>query len=74
MSLEIKLFGVFCAFLLILGGIIRVVVQERERVRRAEGTGAKADSANDNLILTAIFGAVVLGALLALVVAWLVFF
>jgi hypothetical protein len=74
MSLEVKLFLVFLAFIAILVGVIRVVVRERERVRRAEQSGAVLDASSDNVVLLVLFGAVMMGALLALVVAWLVFF
>jgi hypothetical protein len=74
MTLETKLLIVFFAFLAILAGVITVVVRARNTARAADEQGVPAQGVSDDMILVVIFGAVLMGALLALIVAWIVFF
>jgi len=68
-----KLALVFAAFLAILVVVIVVAFRERRRGRTLGANDAQAQQAQDARVLAIIFGAMLGGMLLTLLVAWLVF-
>ena len=73
MSLGAKLALVFLAFLAILVVVIVVAFRERRRSRDLADDDVGAQQAQDARVLAIIFGAMLGGMLLTLLVAWLVF-
>jgi hypothetical protein len=74
MSLGAKLIIVFFAFLLILVGVITATFRERKLSARSTALDPASAQASDGRILAIIFGAILAGMLLTILVAWLVFF
>lgn len=74
MSLGGKLFLVFLAFLAVLAGVIWMAFRERKLARAIAATDIEAQQAADGRVMVTIFGAILGGMLLTLLVAWLVFF
>ena len=74
MDLESKLFLVFCVFLLLIGIVMAMSFRERKLANRSNASDRLADEASDARTMTIIFGSIVGGMFLALIVAWLVFF
>jgi hypothetical protein len=73
-SLGLKLFVVFLAFLAVLGGVIWMAFRERRRARAIPLDDLAAQQAADGRVLATIFGAILGGMMLTFLVAWLVFF
>ena len=73
MSLAAKLALVFCAFVAILVVVIFVAFRERRRGRALAANDVAGQQAQDARVLAIIFGAMLGGMLLTLIVAWLVF-
>lgn len=74
MSLGGKLFLVFLAFLAVLGGVIWMAFRERKLARGIASNDIAAQQAADGRVMVTVFGAILGGMLLTLIVAWLVFF
>ena len=74
MSLGGKLFLVFLAFLAVLAGVIWMAFRERRLARAIPEGDLAAQQAADGRVLATVFGAILCGMLLTLLVAWLVFF
>lgn len=74
MSLGAKLFLVFLAFLAVLAGVIWMAFRERKLARGIVASDIEAQQAADGRVMVTIFGAILGGMLLTLLVAWLVFF
>jgi hypothetical protein len=74
MSLGGKLFIVFLAFLAVLAGVIWMAFRERKLARGIKAGDIAAQQAADGRVMVTIFGAILGGMALTLVVAWLVFF
>ena len=73
MGLGGKLALVFAAFLAILVVVIFVAFRERKRGRDLKASDVEGQQAQDARVLAIIFGAMLGGMLLTLLVAWLVF-
>ena len=72
LSLSLVLvFGFFC---LIMAAVLALCLRERKRAMANRGIDAKRDEQADNRVAKALFGAIIVGALLALITAYLVFF
>lgn len=74
MTLGDKLLIVFCAFLAVLAAVIWMAFRERRLARAILPGDLRAQQAADGRVMATIFGAILGGMLLTLVVAWLVFF
>ena len=72
LSLSLVLvFGLFCV---IMAAVLALCLRERKRAMANRGIDAKRDEQADNRVAKALFGAIIIGALLALITAYLVFF
>ncbi|MCM2329028.1 MAG: hypothetical protein NDI88_14185 [Lysobacter sp.] len=74
MSLGDKLLVVFLAFLAVLAAVIWMAFRERKLARSIPEDDLAAQQAADGRVLVTIFGAILGGMGLTLLVAWLVFF
>lgn len=89
MGLVTGLLMVFLAFCLLMGGVLAFCLHERRKIdglgrngvrRTADDTPIKdliagpTDEADDNRVAMVLFGTIVIGALLALITGYLVFF
>jgi hypothetical protein len=74
MTLGEKLLVVFFAFLAILVTVIAVAFRERKRSHTLAADDIEGQQAQDARVMAVIFGAIMGGMLLTLVVAWLVFY
>lgn len=74
MSLGHKLLAVFVAFLAVLAGVIWMAFRERRLARSIPEGDLAAQQAADARVMATVFGAILGGMLLTLLVAWLVFF
>jgi hypothetical protein len=86
--LNISLIGVFLAFCILMAGVLAFCLRERRKVDGLEqsldgthepvnllsGPSSSEDEAADNRVATVLFGTIILGALLALITGYLVFF
>ncbi len=73
MSLGWKLFVVFLAFLSVLATVIGMAFRERRRARLIPAGDLEAQQAADGRVLATVFGAILGGMVLTVLVAWLVF-
>ena len=64
-------FAVFCA---IMAGVLAFCLRERKRALASEVIDARRDETADNRVALVLFGAIFVGALLALTTAYLGFF
>ena len=72
LSLSLALvFGLFC---LIMAAVLALCLRERKRAMANRGIDAKRDEQADNRVAKALFGAIIVGALRALITAYLIFF
>lgn len=71
-----SLVGVFLAFCLLMGAVLMFCIRERRMVDGLTTPPESAESmeAEDSRIVKVLFGAIIAGALLALITGWLVFF
>ncbi len=74
MDLGNKLLIVFIVFLVLIGVVMAVSFRERKLANKSGVSDRLSDEASDARTMTVIFGSIVGGMLLALIVAWLVFF
>ena len=74
MTLGGKLFLVFLAFLAILAVVIVMAFRERKRARAIPLEDLQAQRDADGRVMAIVFGAIIGGMGLTLLVAWLVFF
>lgn len=74
MTLGEKLLVVFFAFLAVLVTVIAVAFRERTRSRSIADDDIEAQQAQDARVMAVIFGSIMGGMLLTVLVAWLVFF
>ena len=74
MDLGTKLLIVFFAFVTVIGIVMAVSFRERKLANHSTESDAERDAASDTRTMIAIFGAIIAGLMLALLVAWLVFF
>jgi hypothetical protein len=74
MTLGEKLLVVFFAFLAVLATVIAVAFRERKRARFIANDDIEAQQAQDARVMAVIFGSIMGGMLLTVLVAWLVFF
>lgn len=74
MTLGEKLLVVFFAFLALLATVIAVAFRERARGRAIAADDIEAQQAQDARVMAVIFGSIMGGMLLTVLVAWLVFF
>ena len=74
MYLGTKLLIVFLAFVAVIGVVMAVSFRERKLANNSVESDADRDAASDARTMLVIFGAIIAGMLLALLVAWLVFF
>ena len=74
MYLGTKLLIVFLAFVAVIGVVMAVSFRERKLANNSVESDADRDAASDARTMLVIFGAIIMGLLLALLVAWLVFF
>jgi hypothetical protein len=72
-SLGTKLFLCFLAFLSLMGVVMWVSFRERKLAQSLADTDLEAQRASDARTLLTIFGAVIGGMMLTLIVAWIVF-
>jgi hypothetical protein len=86
--LTLSLLGVFLAFCIMMGGVLAFCLRERRKVDGLEqsldgthepanlqsGSDSNDDEAADNRVAMVLFGTIILGALLALMTGYLVFF
>jgi hypothetical protein len=77
-----ELIAILLAFVIIMAGVLWTCLAARRRERGQSALdaeartaqGARRDETGDNRIALIIFGGIMVGALLALTTAWLVFF
>jgi hypothetical protein len=74
MTLGEKLLIVFFAFLAVLATVIAVAFRERTRSKTLASDDIAGQQAQDARVMAVIFGAIMGGMLLTIIVAWLVFF
>ena len=74
MTLGEKLLVVFFAFLAVLTTVIAVAFRERKRAKSIANDDIEAQQAQDARVMAVIFGSIMGGMLLTVLVAWLVFF
>ena len=74
MTLGYKLLIVFLAFLAVLAGVIWMAFRERKLARAIPEGDIRAQQAADGRVMATIFGSILGGMMLTLLVAWLVFF
>jgi hypothetical protein len=79
MTLVASLAAVFAAFCVIMGAVLMFCIRERRMVDGLEANNqlpmtAEAIEAEDSRIVKVLFGAIIAGALLALITGYLVFF
>ena len=74
MDLGSKLLLIFVVFLALIGGVMAVSFRERKLANKPGASDRQSDEASDNSTMAIIFGSILGGMLLALIVAWLVFF
>ena len=74
MYLGTKLLIVFLAFVAVIGVVMAISFRERKLANNSVESDADRDAASDARTMLVIFGAIIMGLLLALLVAWLVFF
>ena len=74
MDLGSKLFIVFFGFIAIIGVVMAVSFRERNLANQNTAHDQLSDEASDARIMTIIFGSILCGMFLAILVAWLVFF
>jgi heme/copper-type cytochrome/quinol oxidase subunit 2 len=79
MDLATSLVIVFLAFCLIMGAVLMYCIRERRMIDGLDGEvtppqSAEAMESEDNRIVVVLFGAIIMGALLALITGYLVFF
>lgn len=74
MTLGEKLLVVFFAFLALLVTVIAVAFRERARGNSIAADDIEAQQAQDARVMAVIFGSIMGGMLLTVLVAWLVFF
>jgi len=74
MTLGEKLLIVFFAFLAVLVTVIAVAFRERTRSKSIGADDIAGQQAQDARVMAVIFGSIMGGMLLTLIVAWLVFF
>ena len=74
MDLGNKLLLIFVVFLALIGVVMAVSFRERKLANNAGTSDRLSDEASDNRTMAIIFGSIFGGMLLALIVAWLVFF
>lgn len=74
MTLGEKLLIVFFAFLAVLATVIAVAFRERTRSRSIAMDDVEGQQAQDARVMAVIFGSIMGGMLLTVLVAWLVFF
>jgi uncharacterized membrane protein len=74
MTLGEKLLIVFFAFLAVLVTVIAVAFRERKRGKSIAADDIEAQQQQDARVMAVIFGAIMGGMLLTVLVAWLVFF
>ena len=72
--LSVSLFliiGIFCA---IMFGVLGFCLRERKRTLANQVSSVEKDQAEDARVAVVLFGAIIVGALLALITMYLVFF
>ncbi len=74
MDLGSKLMIIFLVFVAIIGVVMAVSFRERKLANHSNAPDQAADEASDVRTITIIFGSILCGMFLAIVVAWLVFF
>lgn len=74
MTLGEKLLIVFFAFLAVLVTVISVAFRERTRSKSIAMDDIEGQQAQDARVMAVIFGSIMGGMLLTVLVAWLVFF
>ncbi len=74
MTLGEKLLLVSLAFLAILATVIVVAFRERTRAKSIAADDIEGQQAQDARVMAVIFGSIMGGMLLTVLVAWLVFF
>ena len=65
------IFGTFCT---IMFGVLAFCLRERKRALSSLVADARRDEAADNRVAVTLFGAIIAGAVLALITAYVVFF
>ena len=65
------IFGIFCT---IMFGVLAFCLRERKRALANQAIDARRDEAADNRVAVTLFGAIIAGAVLALITAYVVFF
>ena len=63
--------GIFCA---IMFGILAFCLHERKQTLKKVVSSAKSDQAEDSRVAIVLFGSIIVGAVLALITMYLVFF
>ncbi|MBC7624323.1 MAG: hypothetical protein H7232_13145 [Aeromicrobium sp.] len=74
--LEISLLMVFLAFCAIMGGVLMFCIRERRLIdglKKVAPMSAEAIEEEDSRLVKVLFGAIIAGAILALVTGYLVF-
>ena len=74
MDLGSKLLLIFVVFLALIGVVMAMSFRERKLANKTGTSDRLSDEASDNRTMAIIFGSILAGMLLALIVAWLVFF
>lgn len=74
MDLGSKLFIIFFVFLAIIGVVMTVSFRERKLAKQSNVPDQASGEASDARTMTIIFGSILCGMFLAILVAWIVFF
>lgn len=69
-----SLIAILLAFFAIMVGVLVFCLRERKRVLLVRIVDPRRDEDDDNRVAVVIFGAIIVGAMLALVTAYVVFF
>lgn len=69
-----SLVAILLAFFAIMVGVLVFCLRERKRVLLVRIVDPRRDEDDDNRVAVVIFGAIIVGAMLALVTAYVVFF
>jgi hypothetical protein len=74
--LELSLLAVFLAFCVIMGGVLMYCIRERRLIdglKKVAPMSAEAIDAEDSRLVKVLFGAIIAGALLAMIAGYLIF-
>ena len=72
--MALSLIVILLVFVCIMFGVLAFCLRERKRALANQGIDARRDEDADNRIAMVLFGGIIVGAVLALITAYVVFF